>query len=114
MELALLQKYGNITTLPFSKYASPIFAQRKPNGKLRLLVELRKLNTLIADDYINNSHPASTLTDATQHLAGKKCSANLIVPRRITAFKWPTSNQSKSSHSTSQLEDLHTEDCHRT
>ena len=52
VELALLHKYGIITTLPFSKYASPIFAQRKPNGKLRLLVDLRKINTLIADDYI--------------------------------------------------------------
>ena len=41
VEPALLQKYGIITTLPFSKYASPIFAQRKPNGKLRLLVDLR-------------------------------------------------------------------------
>ena len=36
VELALLHKYGIITTLPFSKYASPIFAQRKPNGRLRL------------------------------------------------------------------------------
>ena len=34
VELALLHKYGIITTLPFSKYASPIFAQKKPNGKL--------------------------------------------------------------------------------
>ena len=50
VELALLHKYGIITTLPFSKHASPIFAQRKPNGKLRLLVDLRKINTLIADD----------------------------------------------------------------
>ena len=32
VELALMLKYGIITTLPFSKYASPIFAQRKPNG----------------------------------------------------------------------------------
>ena len=71
VELALLHKYGIITTLPFSKYASPIFAQRKPNGKLRLLVDLRKVNTLIADDYINNNHPVSTLTDAAQHMAGK-------------------------------------------
>ena len=71
VELALLHKYGIITTLPFSKYASPIFAQRKPNGKLRLLVDLRKINTLIADDYINNNHPVSTLTDAAQHMAGK-------------------------------------------
>ena len=71
VELALLHKYGIITTLPFSKYASPIFAQRKPNGKLRLLVDLRKINTLIADDYINNNHPVSTLRDAAQHMAGK-------------------------------------------
>ena len=31
-ELALMHKYGIITVLPFSKYASPIFAERKPNG----------------------------------------------------------------------------------
>ena len=72
VELALLHKYGIITTLPFSKYASPIFAQKKPNGKLRLLVDLRKINNLISDDYINNNHPVSTLTDAAQHMAGKK------------------------------------------
>ena len=50
VKLALMHKYGVITVLPFSKYASPIFSQRKPNGKLRLLVDLRKINTLIADD----------------------------------------------------------------
>ena len=32
VELALMHKHGIITVLPFSKYASPIFAQRKPNG----------------------------------------------------------------------------------
>ena len=72
VELALLHKYGIIAKLPFSKYASPIFAQRKPNGKLRLLVDLREIDTIIADDYINNNHPVSTLTDAAQHVAGKK------------------------------------------
>ena len=70
-EHSLMHKYGIITVLPFSKYASPIFAQRKPNGKLRLLVDLRKINTLIADDYTNNNHPVSTFSDAAQHLAGK-------------------------------------------
>ena len=70
-ELALMHKHGIITVLPFSKYASPIFAQRKPNGKLRLLVDLRKINTLFADDYTNNNHPVSTMSDAAQHLAGK-------------------------------------------
>ena len=72
VESALLHRYGIITTLPFSKYASPIFAQKKPNGKLRLLFDLRKINNLISDDYINNNHPVSTLTDAAQHMAGKR------------------------------------------
>ena len=71
VELALMHKYGIITVLPFPKYASPIFAQRKPIGKLRLFVDLRKINTLITDDYTINIHPASTLSDAAQHLAGK-------------------------------------------
>ena len=71
VELALMHKYGIITVLPFSKYASPIFAQRKPHGKLRLLADLRKINSLIADDYTTNNHPVSTLSDAAQHLAWK-------------------------------------------
>ena len=70
-EIALMHKYGIITVLPFSKYACPIFAQRKPNGKLRLLVDLRNINTLIVADYTNNNHPVSALKDAAQHLAGK-------------------------------------------
>ena len=72
VELALMHRYGMKTTLHFSDNASPIFAQRKPNGKLSLLVDLRKMNALMLDDYINNSHPISTLSDAAQHLAGKK------------------------------------------
>ena len=71
VELALMHKIGIITVLPFSKYASPIFAQRKTNAKLRLLLDLRKINSLIADDYTNNNHPVSTLSYAAQHLAGK-------------------------------------------
>ena len=71
VKLALMHKYEIITVLPFSKYASPIFAQRKTNVKLRLLVDLRKINSLIADEFTNNNHPVSTLSDAAQHLAGK-------------------------------------------
>ena len=71
VELALMYKYGIITVLPFSKYASLIFAHRKPNGKLGLLVDLRKINTRIADDYTSNNHPVSTLSDVALHLAGK-------------------------------------------
>ena len=90
VELALLHKYVIITTLPFSKYASPIFAQKKPNGKLRLLVDLRKINNLISDDYINNNHPVGTLTDAAQHMKERSSFANSIVHRRTTAFRWQT------------------------
>ena len=64
VELALMHKYGIITVLPFPKYASPRFAQRKSNRKLRLVVDLSKINTLIADGYTNNNHPVSTLSDA--------------------------------------------------
>ena len=49
-ELALIHNYGIITILPFSKYSSPIFAEKKPNGKLRFLKDLRKINSLIAAD----------------------------------------------------------------
>ena len=50
VELSLMQKYGNITVLRFSKHATLTFAQRIPNGKIRLLVDLKKINTLITDD----------------------------------------------------------------
>ena len=88
-----MYKYVIITTLPFSKYASPIFAQREPNGKLRLFVDLRKINALISDDYNNNNHPISTLSDAAQHLAGKKCSVNSTAPKPTIAFKWQIKGQ---------------------
>ena len=72
VELALMQEYGIITTLPYSKYSSPIFAQRKPNGKLRILVDLRRINHLLKNDYNQHNHPVTTIADATQHMAGKK------------------------------------------
>ena len=71
VEIALMNKHGCITVLPFSKYASPIFEKREPNVKMRLLVDLIKTNTLIADEYTNNVQPVSNLSDAAQHLAGK-------------------------------------------
>ena len=70
--MALRQYYGIITTLPFSKYSSPIFAQRKPSGKLRLLIDLRKINHLLRFDYDANNFPISTFADAGAHPAGKK------------------------------------------
>ena len=98
-ELALMHKYGIITVLPFSKYASPIFAQRNPNGKLRLLVDLRTVNSLIADDYTNNNHPVSTLSHAAQHLAGKSLFCKLIAPKLTPVCRWRTNGQLKCSHS---------------
>ena len=72
VQQALMHRYGIVTTLPFSNYASPIFPKRKPNGKLRLRVDLRKTNALISYHYINNNCPISTLSDEAQHLTGKK------------------------------------------
>ena len=108
VELALMHKYGIITVLPFSKYASPIFAQRKPNGKLRLLVDLRKINTLRADDYTDNNHPVSTLSDAAQHLRGSHYSVSLTALKPITACRWR-----KCLHSSLLSKPLPTKDLHK-
>ena len=77
VELALMQYYGVITTLPYSKYSSPLFAQRKPSGALRLLIDLRRVNHLIRHDYDSHNFPIPTLADASSHLAGKKLFAKL-------------------------------------
>ena len=77
VELALLQYWGVITTLTYSKYSSPIFAVRKPSGKLRILVDLRRINHLIRHDYDNHNFPIATLADVSTHLAGKKYFAKL-------------------------------------
>ena len=76
-ELAWMQFYGLIGTLNYSKYSSPIFAQRKSNGNLRLLIDLRRINHLLRHDYDNHNFPLSTLADAGNHLAGKKYLASL-------------------------------------
>ena len=77
VELSLLQYWGVITTLTYSKYSSPIFAVRKPSGKLRLLVDLRRINHLIRHGYDNHNFPIATLADVSAHLAGKKFFAKL-------------------------------------
>ena len=43
VEIDLMPEYGIITTLPFSKYASLVSAQ-KPTDKKSLFVDLRKIN----------------------------------------------------------------------
>ena len=72
VELALLQSFDIITTLSHSKYSSPIFVHRKASGKMRLLIDLRRVNHLLRHDYVNSNFPTPNMTDATNHFAGKK------------------------------------------
>ena len=113
VELGLMHNYGIITVLPFSKYASPIIAQRKPNGKLRLVVDLRKTNSLIVDDYTNNNHPVSTLSDTAQHLAGKSLFCKLDCSQAYHC-RWRTNAQWRCLHSILPAELLPTEDFYKT
>ena len=110
VELALQLNYGIITKLHFINYASPIFAQRKPNAKLCLLFDIRKINSIITDYFINNHHPVSKLTDAAQHVQGKTFSANRIVPKLTSASKWQIKNPFNFLSSTVLTENSHTED----
>ena len=87
VEPTLMHIYGIIAVLPFSKYSSPIFAQRKPNRKLRLLVDLLKINSLIADEFTSNNHPVSTLSDPAQHLAGKSFFCNLDISQAYNCLQ---------------------------
>ena len=86
VELALMHDYAIITVLPFSKYASPTFAQRKPKGKLRLLVDLKKINSLIADDNTNDNHPVSTLSDAAETLTREVSILQIRMPSGLSLF----------------------------
>ena len=89
-ELDLMQCYGIVTTLPFSKYSSPLFAQRKPSGALRLLTDLRRVNLLIRHDYDSLNFPITTLADASAHLAGKKLFVKLDrAAKHILRCDWP-------------------------
>ena len=71
VELALLQYYNIITTLSNSRCSSPIFAQIKSNGRLLLLIDLRRVNHLLRQDYRDSNFPISNMSDATNHFAGK-------------------------------------------
>ena len=51
-------------------------------------MDLRKINTLIADDYTNKNDSVSTLSDAPQDLAGKSLFCKLTVCRWRTTGQW--------------------------
>ena len=72
VELVLQQEYSIFTTLRFSKDSLPIFVQSKLEGKLRILVDLRRIYHFIKDDYNEHNHPVTTTADAARHMAGKK------------------------------------------
>ena len=112
VEVVLMHKYVIITVFPFSKYASPIFEQRNPNVNLLFVVDLRKINTLIADDYINKNHPASTLSDAAQHLAGRSLFCEFDCSQTIIVCRWRTNGQWKCLLSNFTAELLPTGDLH--
>ena len=77
VELALMHYYGLITTLSQTRYSSPLFAQRKNSGRLRLLIDLRKVNRLFKNDYVKKNFPISNMSDAMNYFAGKKNFAKL-------------------------------------
>ena len=60
---------------------------KNSNEKLPLLVDLSKINNLITDDCIDNIHPISTLTDAAQHMAGKKLFLKLDCSQAFHCFQ---------------------------
>ena len=72
VELALMHYYGLITTLSQSRYSSPLFAQRKNSGRPRPLIDLRKVNNLLKNDYVNTKFPISNMSDSINYFAGKK------------------------------------------
>ena len=84
-DLAVMQCFGLVTTLAYSKYSSSLFAHRKPSGKLQLLVDLRKINHLIGHDYDSNNFPITT--GAGAHLAGKSIFAKLDCSQTYHALK---------------------------
>ena len=69
--LALLQSFNIIKTLSHSKYSSPIFVHRKSSGKMKSLIDLRRVNHLLRHDYLNSNFRFSNMRDATNHFAGK-------------------------------------------
>ena len=98
VELALMHNYGIITLLPFCKCTSRNFAQRKPNVKLRLFVDLWTINQLAHCQMHHNTWQ------------GNLCSASLVAARFLFACTWWTNGQWKSLLSILVAEILPTKD----
>ena len=108
-ELALMHKYGIITVLPFSKYANPVFAQTKPNGKLRLCQSQKNQHPDSRRLY-ERQYPSQHF-DRCRTTPGRAVySANLTAPKLITACRWRTNVRWKCLHSISRAQPLPTKD----
>ena len=105
-ELALMHKYGIVALLPFSKYASPIFAQRKPNGKLRLLVDLRKSTVWLRMTILTKIIQLAVCQMQHNTWQGSPYSAGLTALKLTTACRWRTNGQRKCLLSFSPTEAL--------
>ena len=105
VEPALMHEYDVVTTLLFSKNCSLIFAKRKPNVILGLLVDLTRSYHLIKLNYIEHNHPVFTIADAAQHMASKK---SWTVLQLGTACRWLTNSPSTYCLSTSVTKRLPT------
>ena len=117
VELVLMLKYGLITVLPFSKYAKPIFAQRKPNWKLRLSqrklwISEKSTPWLQMIILLITTHlaPCQTKQNTWQE---KPCSASLAAPKRITVCRWRTTVRRKCLLLILLAEPLPTKDLHK-
>ena len=71
IELSSMHYYGLISTLLQLNHSSTMFAHRKELGKLRFLIDIRRVNRLLKNDYFNTKVPVSNMTDATIYFAGK-------------------------------------------
>ena len=69
VEMAFLHFFVKYSAFPFSKSASPIFAQWKPKGESHPVFELHKTNSQISKHYIINNHPVIPLTHDDQRMA---------------------------------------------
>ena len=64
VELAVMPYFNLVITLPNSKHSSPVFAQRKSSGKLRILIDLTIVNHLLKIGYTNTNFAISNMSNA--------------------------------------------------
>ena len=113
VELDLMHKYGIITVLPFSKYASPIIAQRKPNGKNVSLWMSEKSTPPLRMIILTITTQLALCQTQYNTWQENPYSASLTALRLITVCRWRTNVRWKCLHSILQAELLPTKDLHK-